>query len=213
MADIITSCNEALSKIAKGLITALTESSVEAKYCNLLQQPLVDEMADWCSWPQLIKRQTLVAVTNDRPAEWVYAYAKPSDYGEPIAIRKVEDDLTTAPLVETPYTLPQQDKYPLGFIVEGGKVYTNVETAALVYSSSTLTFADFTPMMRRAFVDELAARLAAPVAKLSMGRVDVLKREAMVSKLDAISHAENKNPRQEVKFTSMSEFAREGYLE
>lgn len=213
MTALVTACNEALALIKKGQITALTETSVEAKYCLLFSGPLLEEIADWYAWPQLIKRSTLAGTTNDRPAEWKYAYAVPADFGEPIAIRRVQDNLDYGPLVSIPYTAPEQDRDPLAFIVEGGKVYSNVEDATLVYSNSQIDISDFTPMMRRAFVDEMAARLAEPVAKLSTNKVTRLEEKAMMSKLNAIADAQNKNPSEQPHFTTMSEYAREGHLE
>lgn len=212
-ATLISACNEALAAILKPNITSLDEASLEARYCNQFQGPLLEEMADWTAWPQLITRTTLAGKTNDRPAEWLYAYAAPNDYGEFIAIRKQEEDATALPELAIPYTLPVQDRYPLACVIEGGTVYTNVEDAILVYSKDTMTVTDFTAKMRRAFVDELAARLAGPVGKMSVARVRGYEQKAMASKLEAICDAENKTPRSEPGFASMAELARAGFLE
>jgi hypothetical protein len=210
---LISACNSALAKIAKGPITSLEDEGVEELYCKQFADELLLEMADWTAWPDLIKRAVLAETTNDRPAEWMHAYALPSDFGEPIAIRKPEDAAVLLPELSPPFTLPEQDRYRLGFKIEGRLVYTNVEDATLVYSSRLLEAGQLTPLMRRAFIDELAARLAAPVGKMSANRIEALERKAMMTKLEAIADAENKNERIQPNYMSAAEYAREGYLE
>jgi len=211
--SLITACNSALAKLAKDRITAFDGSSLEAQYCEQFVQELLDEMADWTAWPQLIERTSLALVSNDRAAEWLYAYALPTDLGEPIAIRKPEDDATALPELSPPYTLPHQDRYNYGFKIEGGKLYTNVENAIFVYSSDEMTAAKWTPKMRRAFIDEMAYRLGPPLGKLPMNKLDMLRQEALLAKLEAIADAENKNERRQVNHISDGEFARMGFLE
>lgn len=210
---LITACNSALGRIAKGTITALDEDSVEARYCLIYAPEVLDEMADWTHWPEMVKRVALAGVENDRPAEWLYAYAKPADYAKPIAIRRVEEDLRTAPEYSPPFTLPHQDRMRLGFTVEGGKVYSNVKDATLVYIKNQMTANDLSPQMRLAFVTELAARLAIPVAKLSANQVERLEQKAMMAKEDAVADAMNANDQMMPNYKSSAEWAREGFLE
>ena len=93
MADALIDCiNRALSLIAKPRIVALTDTSLEAIEANSHALPLLAEISEWTKWPVLIKRTVLAELTNDRPAEWNYCYALPSDFGEAVAIRKVEDE-------------------------------------------------------------------------------------------------------------------------
>ena len=210
---LITACNSALAAIAKGFITSLDEGSLEAQYCNLLAPQLLEEMGDWTVWPTMIARETLASVPNDRPAEWLYAYARPAEYGKPVAIRRVEEALTSAPEYSSPYTLPHQDTMRLAFLAEGDKIYSNVKDAVLVYTKNSLVADDLSPAMRRAFIDELAARLATPVAKLSARAVQSLEQKAMMSKMDAIADAQNSNERIMPNYKSDAEWAREGHLE
>lgn len=208
-AALISACNEALALIAKGSIASLNEGSIEADECNRFAGPLLEEMAEWTEWPEQIVRVTLALTTNDRPAEWLYAYAQPSDMADPIAIRQVEQDAARLPL-GIPFQLPYQDAQPLALQVEGGKIYSNVETADLTYVKSTLEAADLRPLMRRAFVDELAARLATPVAK-DAKMADRLAQKAEVSRARAIADAQNRSPRRAVAYVTEAEMAREGY--
>jgi hypothetical protein len=212
-AALISACNSALARIAKGSITSLDEGSIESEYCTIFAPEILNEMADWCAWPEMIARTALAEVANDRPAEWKHAYAKPADFAKPIAIRQVEEPLLIAPIYSPPFTLPLQDRMRVGYTIEGGKVYTNVERATLVYVKSQLLASDLSPSMRLAFVEELAARLAVPVAKLSANAIRRLEEKAMMAKAEAIADAENSNERMMPAFKSEGEWAREGFIE
>jgi hypothetical protein len=210
---LISACNSALGRIAKGQITSIEEDSIEAQNCAIYAPEILNEMADWTHWPSMVVRGALAGVPNDRPAEWLYAYAKPADFGKPVAVRRVEEDLRIAPECSPPFTLPEQDRMRLGFLIESGKVYSNVKDATLVYIKNQMTANDLSPAMRLAFVTELAARLATPVAKLSANLVARLEQKAMIARLEAIADAENENERMMPNYKSASEWAREGYLE
>lgn len=211
---LITACNSALGRIAKGPITSIEEGSLEAQYCAIYAPEILSEMADWTHWPSMVKREVLAGIPNDRPAEWRYCYALPADFAKPVAIREVEEDLHGyAPLHSPPFTLPHQDRVRLGFLIEGGKVYSNVENATLVFIKSTMTANDLSPQMRLAFVTELAARLAAPVAKLSANAIARLEQKAMMAKDEAVADALNSNEQMMPNYKSSAEWAREGFLE
>jgi hypothetical protein len=212
-AALISACNSALARIAKGPITSLNEESVEAQYCAIFAPEVLAEMAEWCIWPSMVRRVALAEVPNDRPAEWRYAYAQPADFGKPIALRAAEDAVAWPVQYSPPFTLPHQDRTRIGFLIEGGKVYANTGNATLVYTSSQMTANDLTPSMRLAFVTELAARLAAPVAKLSVNAMARLEQKAMMAKEAAIADALNSNERQMPNYKTAAEWAREGFLE
>jgi len=208
MTALITCCNEALALLAAGSVASLTENSIEAREANRFTPPLLAELADWAEWSFLRKREVLAEISNDRPAEWLHAYAAPADLGGPIAIRAVEDAAADLP-TSGPFTLPVQDVSPILFIVEGGVVYTNVAAATLVYSRGTIEAEELPALARRAFVLELAARMALPLKK--DGNVaKLLAQQAAFAKAEAISAEENKNPRREVRYISEAEYARAG---
>lgn len=211
MAALITLCNQALAAIAAGSIAALNETSIEARECSRFAQTLLDEMAEWSdSFSLGRKRVVLAEIDNDRPAEWLYAYAKPSDLGTAIAIRAVEENAYDLP-IGGPYTLPTQDSQPLAFVVEGNAIYSNVETATLVYTKATTEAADLSPLGQKAFVDELAARLAVPVKKAGARDVEALIQRAQVSRQRWVADEENKVPRYGTRYVSEAEYARAGY--
>lgn len=209
MAALITLCNQALAEIAKGQIASLNESSLEARECVRFAQPLLDEMIDWSDEIPLGRtRGVLAPVANDRAAEWLYAYAVPADMGSPVAIRMVQDDADYLPIAG-PYQFPYQEAEPIAFLHEGSTIYTNVETATLIYNKSTINADDLSPLMQRAFVLELAARLAGPLSKDSKV-VDAKARQAEVARQRAIADEENKNRRVEPRYISEAEYARHG---
>lgn len=208
---LIDACNEALALCQKGGIVDLDEASIEAREANRFQKTLLEEMPEWTEWPELVTRKALAQTTNDRPAEWLYAYQAPDDLADPIAIRMVQDALTRGPLAG-PQTMPYQDALPLRYLHEGGKIYTNVETPTLVYAKSTMAVSDMTALTKRAFIVNLAARCAVPLkapSKLS----EKLEKSALVAKLEAIADAQNRSPKQMPHYVSEAELAREGHLE
>lgn len=208
MASIIQLCNEALSTIAAGQIAALTEDSIEARECKRWAQTILDEMADWTGWIDLTKRVALAQVANDRPAEWLYAYAPPADMADPIDLREVEDAAQTL----QPYGLgdfPMQDTSPIPFTHEGRVIYANIPNAILVYSSNVFDVGRMKPLVRRAFVTELAFRLALPIKKEAK-LASYLQNVALAARNAAVSDEENKNPRRQPRYVSDAEWARSG---
>ena len=146
MAALIDLCNRALAQIAAGQIADFSEGSMEAREVSRFASPLLLEVADWAEWQWMIKRQALASVANDRPAEWLYAYAEPADLAQPLGLRQVEDDATDLPIAG-PYPFPQQDAMPLAYLHEGSRIYANVPTATLIYARSTLEAGDMPPLV------------------------------------------------------------------
>lgn len=210
MASLIALCNQALAEVAKGQIASLDESSLEARECNRFAQSLLNEMADWSDEiPLGRKREVLAEIANPRDAEWLYAYAVPADMATPIAIRQDADAAHDLP-VSGPWTFPWQDTEDLAFLHENGVIYTNVETATLIYTTATIEAAALSPLMQRAFVLELAARIAGPLTK-DPKMVEAKARQAEIARQRAIADEENKNPRRTRRYTSDAEYARLGY--
>jgi hypothetical protein len=94
--------------------------------------------------------------------------------------------------------------------VSGGKIYTNVETATLVYNR-TANF-QLPPLVSRAYVLELAARTCYTIKK-DAKRENVLMQKAAFAKAEAISDERNKVPRSSPRWISDAEYARAGIME
>lgn len=209
MASLIQIANEALAEIAAGSIASFDENSRESAEVNRFFGPLLEELLDWCEWPWARRQVVLASVPNDRPAEWLYAYAKPIDCTQAIAVREVKTAPGVLPLYG-PFTLPWQDTSPIRFIVEADKIYTNAENATLFYSTNDIPANALPALVRRAFALELAARIAYPVKK-DVKLQDMLIRKAEVARQRAIADEENKNPRLMTRYVSDAEYARLGF--
>jgi hypothetical protein len=209
MAALITLCNQALAQIGASSVQDLDENSIEAREAKRFADPLLAEVADWTEWTWRRTRAVLALTTNDRPAEWLYAYAAPTDMAHPLAIRMEEEALTEAPPFG-PYPFPVQDTYPIPFVYEGGNLYNNVENATLIYARSTIDAHDLPPLLQRAFVLELASRIALPIKK-DAGIAQAIGKQAFSARIIAIADEENKNPQRTIRYTSDAEYARWGY--
>lgn len=202
-------CNQAMLELAAPAIASLNEPSAEARACAAVAFVIQDELLDWTEWEWTETYQVLAQVPNDRPAEWMFAYAKPSDCASPIAVRGVEAAAVGLPHAG-PATFPRQAAIPLAFTVGDGKIYTNVETATLVYNR-TGNF-QLPPLVSRAYVLELAARTCFAIKK-DAKRENVLMQKAAFAKAEAVSDERNKVPRSSPRYISDAEYARAGIME
>lgn len=210
MASLIDLCNRALAAVAMGQIASLGEESLEARECRRFAQPLLNEMADWSDIIPLGRKRVVLAETpNDRASEWLYRYAAPSDMAQPIAIRAKADPAERLPL-GGPFNFPLQDAVTLAFIYEEGAIYTNVPDATLIYARNQIDAAELSPLMQKAFCDELAARVAMPLTKEAK-IAQALANVAASSRVTALTDEENKTERRQIRYTSEAEFARMGY--
>lgn len=209
---LILACNAALALIGKGEINALNEGSLEAAECQRFAPGLLEEMQAWTEWPEVHSRDFPAPVPNDRAAEWLYAYALPNNMAKAVAVRRNEEAATDLPITG-PDTFPWQDAYPIPFVIGGGKLYTNVEEAVLVYTTTALTAANLRALARWAFIEELAARLAGGPLKKDAKLAQLLSNKALASKNLAIADAENASPRREPNWINEAEMARAGLIE
>ncbi len=202
-------CNQAMLELAAPSIASLNEPSNEARACAAVAFVIMDEVLDWTEWQWTETYQVLAQVPNDRPAEWLFCYAAPADCNTPIAVRGVEPAATCLPL-GGPATFPRQNAIPLAFVYANGRIYTNVETATLVYHRSG-TF-QLPPLVARAYVLELAARTCFAIKKDAKREKSLIDRAAF-AKAEAIADERNKAPRQSPRWVSDAEYARAGILD
>tara|TARA_R110000803_G_scaffold4054_6_gene13891 strand:- start:5726 stop:6388 length:663 start_codon:yes stop_codon:yes gene_type:complete len=78
MASQVEICNLALANIHAKSINSITENTVEAQYCKLKYQFVLDFMVRSAQWNFTHKQQAL-ALTETSLFTWVYAYQYPSD--------------------------------------------------------------------------------------------------------------------------------------
>ncbi|WP_235522978.1 hypothetical protein [Novosphingobium sp. Leaf2] len=167
-------------------------------------------MADWSDSLAIAQaRAPLAELVNDRPSEWLHRYAVPSDMAQPLAIREVGEAAQYLPLAG-PSNFPLQNATPLAFLNESGSIYTNVTNATLIYTRSTVDAGSLTPLLQKAFCDELSARIAMPLTK-EPKLVQTLSIMAEQSKAKALADEENKVERHQIRYVTEAEYARQGY--
>jgi len=85
-----------------------------------------------------------------------------------------------------------------------------VPGATLIYTRNQIDVTELSPLLQKAFADELAARIAMPLTK-DVKIAQTLANVAMMSRVTALTDEENKTDRRQVRYTSEAEFARMGY--
>lgn len=152
MANEVQISNMALSHLgASTRVSAIDppDGSVEADLCALLYDQARMEMLEPGAWSFSLARVTLTEVTNPSTA-WLFAYALPSDCVHPLRVLQTgsTDDTAGVP-----------------FTTEGDLLYSNEETAVLLYSKDITDTTKFTPSFAVALSYLLASYLAGPVLK------------------------------------------------
>lgn len=151
--DVIL-CNRALSLLPEAPIASLDAPGMVARECRQCYRPTVRRVLEMHEWglPRVRKALALRAV-NDRP-EWGYCYAQPNDMAFAVSVSEAG-----------------QPKYrsanPTAYLFEviGRSVYTNVQDAALDYTSLSIDEHDFDERLVEAVTHLLAGRLAMPITK------------------------------------------------
>lgn len=208
MATLVDICNMALAEIAAGPISSIGDTSIEAREVSRFATPLLTEVALWSDWSWAVARSTLTATTNDRAAEWTRAYSVPSNCARPLAIRQAESDAKFLPR-GGPFPFPVQDAVPLAFLHEGGVIYSNVWDATLVFVATVTDVTTLPALVTRAFVLELAARVAVPIRKdTELARA--VAQAAELARARAIAEDFNQRVRRPARYVSDAAFARAG---
>lgn len=208
MATLVDICNMALAEIAAGPITALSDNAIEAREVGRFALPLLAEITLWSDWSWAVTRAVLTEITNDRPAEWLHAYQVPATCARALAVRRNEDPATSLPDAG-PFPFPLQDGLPLAFLHEGGLIYSNIGTASLVFTAMLTDPTALPPLVTRAFVLELAARVAVPVRK-DIGLARQLASAAELARDRAIAEDRNQRAAAGLRFASEAALARAG---
>jgi hypothetical protein len=89
MSSIVQICNRGLSTyLGARAIVSLTEDTPEAVQCNLHYADTRKSLFEMDDWYFARGRQTLATLENDRPNEWRFKYARPT---EALILRWVND--------------------------------------------------------------------------------------------------------------------------
>jgi len=148
-------CSLALSQLGLSRITSFTENE-NAYLCEMLYQPVIDQALREHPWRFALTRQALAPLSDDKFTIYEYMYQLPLD---PPCIRAVV--LLDEDYIERPDT---------EFVIEGGRLYTDLENASLKYVGRPATPKDFDSHFVWYAVFLLAARMAE-----TLGRIDKQK--------------------------------------
>jgi hypothetical protein len=194
MASAVAICNMALAHIGSAAeVEAISppDGSREAALCAQFYAQARTELLEPGGWQFALARATLAEVTNDSDA-WSFAYALPSDCMT--AKRVIGASLTTvyelgdADIMANPTWM--DDNAGGDFQIEGTVLYTNVESAVLVYVRDITDTNKFTPSFTAALSYTLASYLAGPIVKGVEGtRVGDAMRQRAISYADSAATA------------------------
>jgi hypothetical protein len=157
-------CNRALGMVSESkTISSLDDPGINAQACRRWYKPIVARLLEMHHWGLATKKEPLVAVTNGRATEWMYAYDAPHDLAFPVGI-SMESGASSvsyyrglAGLVAMAYGRPI-------FLYQSGVIYSNM-AGDLEYVSYDITEADFNATFENIVILMLASRLALELPK------------------------------------------------
>lgn len=154
-------CNVALAHIGhKATVVSIDppEASVEAEYGALFWPTVRRSTLSSYSWGFATERASLASLSITPPTPWLYAYAMPSNS---IRFLGVKEPAATDDIPFSDSRIGRQ----------AGKtvVYTDVETAVLVYVSDVVDTQLYTPELITAQEYLMAAKYAGPIIKGTEG--------------------------------------------
>lgn len=224
MASEVDICNMALRDLPTRSISSLNpayDQSLSAQECSMQYPIIVQEFMEEFNCDFSIERVALAVTTNDRPSEWAYAYALPTNMAKPL---RVLPDLSGGGVVPSGATTwlsyfgafpwprgDQSDRYAQNYIIAGGLLYADTQNAWLEFHRSDVNPSQFSPTLVRAIAAELAARLAPAIVK-DNNREKILMGKAELFKQRAQAEALNRQPRNDPSYVSMEEAARNDYV-
>ena len=158
MTTQIDICNLALGRLGdEATVSSIDppDDSVQANHCSWLYPIALLAALDKHNWRFATLRFLLPSRSNEAD-EWQYCYGIPSDY---VSLIKLTTD-----------GIDDVDEYSIEIASDDTQVlYTNVEAVTLVYCSSDVSPARFSPAFVEYFSALLASHLAGPLLKGDVG--------------------------------------------
>lgn len=198
--------NNALGLISESkTIASFDDAGLNATVARRWYKRVVARLLEMHHWNLATKRAALVAITNSRSAEWLYAYATPDDMAFPVGISFASGATTVsyyrglAGLIAMTYGKPI-------FVYHNGSLYSNM-TGDLEYVSYDITEAAFNNTFEDIVTLMLASRFALEIAKDREMSED-LAQQANSAINVAITQNLNSGHRQYGNITSEAELAR-----
>lgn len=201
MAARIDIMNAALLELPETTIASEDENSLAARHCRRFYDPVVADLLDF-EWSFGRARVALAEITNDREADWGYAYSVPEDMAVLLAVRASQE--ATAVVGAAYATTGQSEvvgvfvdpsmKLPaISYERSGSTIYTDQPEAVLEYVRNDVTCDEFPPLFRRAVELELATRICMPITK-SERRLNMLLPRARMALDSARASDLNRQP-------------------
>ncbi|MDQ3024532.1 MAG: hypothetical protein M3R04_09150 [bacterium] len=156
--------NQALGMVSEGkILTSVDDPGINAEAVRRWYKPIVARLLEMHHWGLATKRSSLVAITNTRSEEWLYAYSTPDDLAFPVGVALLNGSSTVSYYRGLAGLLGMLYGRPI-FQYQGGTIYSNLE-GDLEYVSFDITEADFTATFANIVILMLAARLALELPK------------------------------------------------
>ncbi len=198
--------NNALGMCSEGkIISSFDDPGLNATVARRWYKRVVARLLEMHHWGLATKRASLVAVTNNRSNEWLYAYAKPDDMAFPVGITfesgasSVSYYRGLSGLIAMTYGKPI-------FQFHNDVLYSNM-TGDLEFVSYDITEADFNNTFEDIVTLMLASRFALEIPK-DMEMSDALAQKANSAINVAIAQNLNIGERQYGNTVSEAEMAR-----
>ncbi|WP_028970157.1 hypothetical protein [Sphingomonas sp. URHD0057] len=205
--------NMALAEVPSTRIETEGEASIEGQETLAAYQPALEYLLEDFDWGFAIRRQTLATLlTNDRTAEWQYAYALPEDMARPRFVLPFGADLANSGVPSYPAWGPWRGfEGMVPFRISGSTIYTTQQFAILEYISNAPEPSTFSARFARALALEIASRIVTPIKKDRARQGDLIKM-AEAARERAKADEMNRDPESPRDFVSESQLVRAGIL-
>lgn len=171
MASKVSICNQALTRIGVDTITSLTETSEQARLCNVIFDQSLDYLVQLFPWSFALTRAALAESSTEPLYEWNHAFQLPTD---PYCLRviAVEDDVA--------------------YRKEGRYIYTDNESLSIKYIKRITDINELSPAFIEAMVFYVASQLALPLTQnATMANAMELKYQGAVAKARLVDSQES----------------------
>jgi len=156
--------NKALGMISEQSITSLDDAGARAEKVKRWYKPVVARLLETHHWGLATKRASLVALpTNDRSAEWLYAYSAPDDMAFPVGVAFASGTSSVSYYRGLSGLIAMAYGKPI-FQFHNGTLYSNM-AGDLEFVSFDITEADFNATFANIVILMLASRLALELPK------------------------------------------------
>jgi hypothetical protein len=211
--------NRSLARIRAKAIVSVGENSLEARECRRFYPQIMSEMLEGPNaFSFAIQRASLALLAaNDRPEEWLYAYALPANLASPIRVLPNLAAMGLAlpvPLIGDPYFetwAASGGFWETPYIIDGSTLYSNETDAVIEYTINDISGINIPALVALAVEIDLGARLAVPVKGDSAREKDLMGM-AEVAWERAIADDRNRQPENSGNYVSEAMVVRGGSL-